>query len=366
MSVHQRGTKKGSWYVNLTINGKKIRKVIKEARTKREAIRAERAILNELFDNRYGIGGQKNFTEFVEQSYRPYAEAYHKGYYVECSALKALIKRFGKLRLCDIRQEEIEKFRRDRRSETTRLGKERSKATINRDIAVLSMVFNLAESYGELKENPVNKKNYYKSSELSTRDRVLSEDEERILFNHIRDDVKLSNQIEILLYTGMRRGELFKLEWRDIDLINGFINIRKETTKSSKARPLPMLSNVKAIFERLSLEVGETYPTNKVFEGIKSQDIALSNHFSKTCKELGFEGLMLHSLRHTFSTRADECKIGAFAQKALLGHSKLAMTDRYTHPSRETLKENIVPLEQYINRRESTKNAESLNLLKVK
>lgn len=364
MSVHRRKTKKVSWYVHIQIDGKRIRKVIKEAQTRREAEKAERAILSELFEKRYGIGGQKNFAEFVENSYKPYAEENHKGYYVECSALKALVARFGKLRLADITPEEVEKFKRDRSNEITRKGKKRSKATVNRDVAVLSMVFNLAKSYGELKENPVNKTKYY--TDLPVRDRILSEDEERILFEHIRDDVRFSNQIEILLYTGMRRGELFKLEWRDIDLINGFINIRKEITKTNRARPLPMLSNVKAIFESLSREAGEIYPTDKVFEGIKSQDIALSNRFTAVCKKLGFKDLTVHSLRHTFSTRADECKVGAFAQKALLGHSRLAMTDRYTHPSKETLKENIVPLEQYINRRNDTKNANNPNLLKQK
>ena len=364
MVVYQRNTKKGSWYIHLQINGKRYRRVVKEARTRREAERAERVIISEFFENRWGIGGQKNFAEFVEKSYKPYAEENHRGYYVECSALKALIKRFGKLRLCDITPEDIEKFKRERCAEKTRLGKPRSKATVNRDVAVLSMVFNLAKSYGELKENPVNKTKYY--TDLPTRDRILSELEEKILFNHIREDVKLSNQIEILLYTGMRRGELFKIEWQDIDLTDGYINIRKEITKTKTARLAPMLSNVKAIFENLYIEAGEINPTNKVFEGIKSQDIALSIRFSETCKTLGFVGLTIHSLRHTYSTRVAESNIGAFVQKALLGHSRLTMTDRYTHLSKETLKENIVPMEQYINRRNDTKNAERPKLLKVK
>ena len=99
---------------------------------------------------------------------------------------------------------------------------------------------------------------------MPTRERILSELEEKILFRHIRDDEKLRDQIEILLYTGMRRGELFKLEWRDIDLENGFINIRKEITKTGKARGLPMLSNVRAIFEKLINRAGELSPLSKI------------------------------------------------------------------------------------------------------
>ncbi len=362
--VHQRGTKKGSWYVHLQINGKRIRKVIKEARTKREAERAERVIISELFENRWGIGGQKNFTEFVEKSYKPYAREHKKGYYVELSVLKALIEKFGKFRLCEITPEEVEKFKRERRAKTTRHGKPRSRATVNRDVAVLSAIFNLAKEYGELKENPVNHVKYYNN--LPSRDRILSEDEEIILFDYIRNDVKFSNQIEILLYTGMRRGELFKIEWRDINLAEAFIFLRKEITKTNTARTLPMLSNVKAIFERLVKEAGEVNQKGKVFEGIKSQDTALSKQFNEVCKELGFEGLTIHSLRHTYSTRVAESQINAFVQKALLGHSKLTMTDRYTHLSKEILKENVIPLEKYINRRNDTKKIDNPKLRKIK
>ncbi|HEY0428709.1 MAG TPA: site-specific integrase [Pyrinomonadaceae bacterium] len=367
MVVHQRGTKKGSWYVHLQINGKRIRKVIKEARTRREAEKAERVILAELFENRWGIGGQKNFTDFVENSYKPYAREHKKGYYVELSALKVLIKRFGKSRLCDITPEEIERFKRERASEKTKLGKLRSKATVNRDVAVLSAVFNLAKEFGELKDNPVNHVRYY--TDLPTRERVLSEAEERILFDNIRDDVRFSNQVEILLYTGMRRGELFKLQWRDVDLEEGYINLRKETTKTNRARPLPMLSNVKAIFENLRREAGEIHPETIIFSGMDSQANTFSNHFTEICRALGIESLTVHSLRHTFSTRTDECSVGAFAQKALLGHSKLTMTDRYTHVSKESLKERIVPMEQYINRRNEGTNESDLrssNVLKRK
>ena len=96
MSVHQRKTKKGSWYVNITINGKKVRKVIKEARTRRQALKAERVLLDEIFENRYGNGGQRNFADFVEKSYKPYAKEHRRGYTVELSILGVLLEKFGR------------------------------------------------------------------------------------------------------------------------------------------------------------------------------------------------------------------------------------------------------------------------------
>ena len=264
MSVFQRN---GHWYLSVTVNGKRIRKAIKEARTRTQAERAERISRDEIYENRFGIGGQRNFADFIEKSYKPYAKEHKKGYNVELSIIKALLEKFGKLKLCEITPEAVEKFKRERASEVTSRGKVRAKTTVNRDIAVLSAVFNLAKDFGEIKSNPTENVKYY--TQLPSRERILSDVEERILFKHIRADVKFSRQVKILLYTGI---------WKN---------------------------------------------------------------------------LMVHSLRHTFSTRADKFGVGAFARKALLGHSKLTMTDRYTHISNETLTDSLENFEQFVAERDA-------------
>lgn len=346
MSVYQIN---GHWYLSVTVNGKRIRKAIKEARTRQQAEKAERILRDEIYEKRFGEGGFRLFGDFVEKSYKPYAKEHKRGYKVELSILNVLIDNFGKQRLIDITPEAVETFKRDRKSEITIRGDVRSKSTVNRDVAVLSAVFNLAKDYGEIKNNPVSNIKYY--TNLNSRDRILSEEEEAILFESIKDDVKFSRQVELLLYTGMRRGELFKLEWRDIDLVEGFINIRKETTKTGKSRTIPMLSNVQKIIEELSNENKNFLDGEKIFCGHSWQSTAFSSKFSKICIDLGFKDLTVHSLRHTFSTRADKYGVGAFAQKSLLGHAKLSMTDRYTHISRETLKSSLENYERNLKKK---------------
>lgn len=336
----------GHWYIDVTINKRRIRKAIKEARTRRQAEQAERILRDEIFESRFGVGGQKFFADFVENSYKPYAKAHKKGYDVEVSSLKPLIETFGNKRLYEITPEQIETFKRKRATEKTSRGTIRAKSTVNREIAVLSAVFGLAKNYGEIKENPVSRVKYY--GNLKSRDRVLSDDEEKLLFESIKGDEKLSRQVKILLYTGLRRGELFKIEWRDVDLSEGFINLRAEITKANRARTIPMLSNVQEIFEALRREAGDVETKEKVFAGADNQNQTLSSKFREVCDELGFNDVALHTLRHTFSTRADKYKVGAFAQKELLGHSKLTMTDKYTHPSKETLKASLGGFEQHI------------------
>ena len=343
MAVYQRN---GHWHLTVTTNGKRIRKAIKEARTRRQAEQAERILRNEIFENRFGDGGQKIFSDFVEKSYKPHAKAHKKGYNVEVSSLKAALEAFGKKRLCEITPESIETFKRQRTSEKTIRGTTRAESTVNREIAVLSAVFSLAKNYGDVKENPVSRVKYY--GNLRSRERVLSDVEEIMLFKSIEVDVKLSRQVEILLYTGLRRGEMFKLEWRDIDFVDGYINLRAETTKTNRARIIPILSNVRKVLETLRDEAGTVDLKEKVFAGASSQNQRLSSKFREHCEKLGFNELTIHSLRHTFSTRADKYKVGVFAQKEMLGHSKLTMTGRYTHLAKETLKENLAGFEQYI------------------
>lgn len=358
MSVYQRN---GFWHTSITINGKRIRKAIREASTRRQAERAERVIRDEIFENRYGIGGQKVFETFVEESYKPYAKEHKKGYGVELSVLKVLTEKFGKMKLCEITTEEVEKFKRKRASETTSRGETRSKATVNRDIAVLSAVFNLAKKYDQIKENPIKGKiTYY--SKLKSRSRILLDDEEKTLFEFIKDDVKFSRQIEILLYTGMRRGELFKIEWRDIDFVNNCINLREEITKTQKPRQIHLFFNIRAIFEQLKNETDNFNPNDKVFVGNPSQPNQFTFKFREVADKLGFTDLNVHSLRHTFSTRANKYNVDVFAQKAILGHSKLSMTDKYTHISLETVRNSLFEFEQQVRHTKATiNNSENVN-----
>lgn len=75
MSVH---LENGRWYVRFQVNGLRIRKVIKEARTKKQADRAEQVLKNELFEKRWGETGQRNFGDFVDNTYRAYAKQHKK------------------------------------------------------------------------------------------------------------------------------------------------------------------------------------------------------------------------------------------------------------------------------------------------
>ncbi len=346
MSVH---IENGRWYVRFQINGNRIRKAIKEARTRKQAERAEQILKNELFEKRWGESGQRYFKEFVETTYTPYAKQHKKGFNVERSVLKALIESFGKLRLCEVTPPRVLDFQQQRSAETTCRGSVRSRATVNRDVAVLSAIFKLACRLGEVKENPVSKIQYY--GNLPKRDRILSDDEEMTLLNRVANDPILKDTTEILLYTGLRRRELFVLEWRDIDFESGVIRLRSETTKTETPRTIPMFSNVRSILLTLKKIAGDVSPESLIFPGAKTRALSFSARLKSVCEDLGLANITAHSLRHTFSTRANRFGVDPFAQKESLGHSKLQQTADYTHQSSATFLENFDGFERHLQKR---------------
>lgn len=374
MSVYQRN---GHWYFDVTIDKKRKRKAIRQARNKEEAKIYEADYRNKVYSGydeeqekleQERIEQEKKlvlFSDFIENKYKPYAKKQKKGYWVEISVLKSLVQHFSGFTLDKITTGDIIEFKGIRATEKTRLGKVRSKATVNKEIAILSAVLKLAVAYKLIKENPVTSGIYYSNRDLPFRERILSEDEEIVLFEKVSSDITLSQQIEVLLYTGIRRGELFNLEWRDIDFDESFINLRQETTKTNKARAVYMFFNVRQIFEQLLNESGEVRGTDKVFQGVKALAAKLSRQFRAVCTDLGWKDLNIHSLRHTYSTRCEKYNVSAFAHKALLGHTKLSMTERYTHLSKDAIKENLSIFEENISVRRKNAANESEKPLKV-
>ncbi len=339
----------GTWYVRFQVGGNRVRKAIKEARTKKQAERAEQVLRNELFERRWGETGQRNFADFVEKIYKPHARQHKKGFNVERSVLNAILDSFGKTRLGDIGPKDVLQFQQYRAAETTTRGRTRSRATVNRDVAVLSSIFKLASRLGEVKGNPVNKIQYF--SNLPKRDRVLSDDEEVLLLYGLKSDADMLRKVEILLYTGLRRNELFQLQWRDVDFTSGRIWLRSETTKASKKRSAPLFSNVRLILRDILAEAGNTSPECLIFAGPDCRAISFSLNLKDACDRIGLDGITAHVLRHTFSTRANRFGVDPFAQKEVLGHSKLSQTADYTHQSNETFLRNFDGFENHLRQR---------------
>jgi integrase len=59
------------------------------------------------------------------------------------------------------------------------------------------------------------------------------------------------------------------------------------------------------------------------------------------------EGFVLHSLRHTFLTRLDACGADAFSITRIVGHSSVTISEKYIHPTPESVERVFERLEEY-------------------
>lgn len=162
--------------------------------------------------------------------------------------------------------------------------------------------------------------------------------------------------IMLLIYTGMRRGELFGLEWKDIDFENGYLNIvrtsqyignktlitKEPKTKSSRRcmkisqSLVDLLKEYRAFQSEQRLKTGsEWHNTDRLFtqlNGLPMCPDSLTKWFSNFLKKHNLRQVTLHSLRHTNATLliAEGTDIRTVSSR--LGHSNTATTlNIYTH-----------------------------------
>jgi integrase len=197
-------------------------------------------------------------------------------------------------------------------------------------------MFNKAIHWGYLTQNPLHDVQDFK--EPPGRVRYLTDVEVEILLNSCYGHIK--SIVIVALNTGMRKGEILNLEWRDVDLRNRLIIIRN--TKNNESRTIPINE---ILYETLTL-LGHTTDEQYVFanrNGNPFGDVRTS--FRNALKRAGIEDFRFHDLRHTFASKLVMRGVNIRTVQTLLGHKDIAMTMKYSHLSDAHLKEAVKKLE---------------------
>lgn len=247
--------------------------------------------------------------------------------------LKPLTLHFGKRLVKSIRHSDVEAFKRRLIETPTRSGGQRSIAAVNRPLQLLRSIFIWAARQGWIEKNPFDtgERLIDKSAEVK-RDRILSfEEEERLIAACEGPRAHLKPLVIAAIDTGMRRGELFKLTWADVDLANHRITIRAKNAKTGKARQAIITDRLADELRRLG-EFSNKQPSSLVF-GLK---VTIKTAWASACKEAQIEDLRFHDLRHVFITRTATLGILPTVTMKLAGHETLDMHARYLNPNDET------------------------------
>jgi integrase len=164
----------------------------------------------------------------------------------------------------------------------------------------------------------------------------LNTDQIKKLLKAIEKDThpQAGNMMLMALYSGMRRGEMFKLKWDDIDFRRGFITLRGPKGGTDQKIPLNDASR--------SLLGGINRTSDYVFPGRggnQRTDINKAVTVIKTAAKLPKNFRPLHGLRHVYASMlASTGKVDMYTLQKLLTHKSSAMTQRYAHLRDDTLK----------------------------
>ena len=136
----------------------------------------------------------------------------------------------------------------------------------------------------------------------------------------------------LALNTGMRRGELFSLEWKNIELKNRNLTIEGLKAKSKKTRHVPLNDEA---FATLIAWANQTDSRGLVFPSpvTKRRMVSIKKAWGELCKEAKLTDFRFHDLRHTFASKLVMRGVDLNTVRSLLGHSDLKMTLRYSHLS---------------------------------
>src|SRR5712692_9200238 len=336
--VKKRGNR---WYFDFMIRRFRYRGAIPEARTKWQAEKAETKIRLEAYENRYGgSSADQLLSEFIERTYLPWSRANKRSCRDDELNTKVICDFFAGRTFNQISPLVIEKFKKQRRESVTRYERQRAPASVNRELATLSRIFSLAIDNGIVETNSCRK--VRKLRENNERKRYLTQDEERRLMAALTARrAHLRPLILLAINTGMRRGELLSLEWRNVDFQRGVIHVTN--TKTGRDRDVPMNSEVRSILlelQRQGKDAAFVFRSRKT--GVNLTDV--KHGFNGACEDAGIDDFRFHDLRHTAGTRLADAGADAFTIAEILGHATLQMTKRYTHATDERKRQAVEAL----------------------
>jgi len=307
-TIFTRVTKQGvvRYYAQYYDKDRKLNeKVLRYAKNLNEAKVALSDIYDEQFRRKHNIAPKvkrAKLSDFVEANVTDQRLRGH------------MLKFFGNNWLEDITELSVISYVRQREEAGAKNN------TINNELIALRKTLNLAKRGRYEIDDLIKWGNCLKKQEF--RDRVLSAEEEGKLIREVADHLRPI--ITCALNTGMRKGEILSLKWKNIQ--DGKIVLEARNTKTKKQRRISINSKLQQVIDVLKSRNGFS---DFVFTygGKELKDI--DNAFSKACKKAEIADLHFHDIRRTFATRLMQKKVDIYTISRLLGHADVKMTQRY-------------------------------------
>ncbi len=210
--------------------------------------------------------------------------------------------------------------------------------SINRSIGTIKRAFTKAVDWNMVEEEVLKRVRKVKMLKETGRLRYLSAKEAQDLISVC--DENLKPIVITALHTGMRKTEILKRTWEQVDLQHGFISLPK--TKNGERRDIPIDQTLREMFQKLPRTFTPGWPDGErdtrhlvpwVFHNPNTLKpyVDIQYAFSEALKRAGIKDFHFHDLRHTFASLFMMNGGDIATLSRLLGHKTLKMTMRYAH-----------------------------------
>jgi integrase len=211
-------------------------------------------------------------------------------------------------------------------------GTQNTPATVVRYMAALSHAYSIAVNEWQwIDDSPLRK--VKKPTESRGRVRFLDDDERARFLDACKSSPNnvLYTCVILAISTGMRQAELMTLEWKDVNLKDGFL-ILHETKNGERRRVALSGHGLELLKEHGKIRRIDT-PLLFPSKAIPSQPIDLRKAFENATKAANIDNFKWHDLRHCTASylAMNGASLAEIAE--VLGHKTLSMVKRYSHLS---------------------------------
>ena len=268
----------------------------------------------------------KTFADIAER-YLKEVSPTKKSFPVEFYRIPLLIKRpFAKMRLCELNGPTIASFRDGRIKEV-------SSASVRKEMYLISAIIQHANAEWLQKPiaNPIHQ--IAKPKDSKPRAVRLSNQDRNKLLNALEASKHkiLKSIILFALETGLRRGEILRIHWEDIDLSRGLLLLRE--TKNGQSRIVPLSPSAIKILTLLPRHEKSAFP-------ISSNACRLA--WERLRDKAALPNLRFHDLRHDAISRFFERGLTIPEVTMMSGHKTKSQLFRYAHADFTSLKKKLM------------------------
>lgn len=314
------------WLVDewIYVNGKRTRFRKWRIPTRESADALAAKVKIESFEGRYFDRRQDSRATLADvwDAYRPHSER-RKGNHQARIYLTALAANFKGRPVISLKPADFEAWRRAELQRVTLRGRKVSPGTVDLALAYAKAALNHAVRTGLIPSNPW--RDVPSIAAPNARSHVFTEESLRKVLSHLPDF--LHSPVVLAYETGMRIGEVMRLEWSRVDLQREVIHLGALDTKGRRARTIPLSPRALELLRHTAIRGPLVFPSpRKPGRPIRNPYAA----WTRARNAAGLPGAWIHDLRRTWVTRARRAGVPETVVMKLSGHATNSVFRRYS------------------------------------